>query len=96
MEKWFIKNKSTDHRKIASDLNISRFISKLLVNRDITDYKLIDSFINPQLDKLHKASLMKDLSKGVDIIRDKIINQKRIRIVGDFDVDGVISVYLLG
>ena len=95
MEKWFIKNKGIDHRKIASDLNISNFISKLLVNRDITDLKLIDSFINPQLDKLHKPSLMKDLSKGIDIIRDKVINQKRIRIVGDFDVDGVISVYLL-
>ena len=95
MEKWFIKNKSIDHRKIASDLNISNFISKLLVNRDITDYKLIDSFINPQLDKLHKPSLMKDLSKGVDIITDKILNKKKIRIVGDFDVDGVISVYLL-
>ena len=95
MEKWFIKNKGIDHRKIANDLNISNFISKLLVNRDIKDYKLIDSFINPQLDKLHKPSLMKDLSKGVDIIRDKILNKKKIRIVGDFDVDGVISVYLL-
>lgn len=95
MEKWFIKNKATDHKKIAKDFKISEFVSKLIVNRDITDYGVIDSFINPQLNKLYNPNLMKDLSKGVSIIKDKIINKKKIRIVGDYDVDGVISVYLL-
>lgn len=95
MEKWFIKNKGIDHRIIAKDLNISNFISKLLVNRDIIDYDLINRFINPRLDKLHSPVLMKDLETGVNIIGDKIRNKKKIRIVGDFDVDGVISVYVL-
>lgn len=95
MEKWFIKNKATDHKKIAKDFKISELLSKLLVNRDIIDYRLIDSFIYPHLDKLHKPSLMKDLTKGANIIKDKILNNKKIRIVGDFDVDGVISVYSL-
>ena len=95
MEKWFIKNKATDHRKIAKDFKISELVSKILVNRDITDYELIDSFISPRLDKLLDPNLMKDLSKGVNIIKDRIEKNKKIRIVGDFDVDGVISVYLL-
>ncbi len=95
MEKWFIKNKAIDHTKIAKDLAIPNFIAKILVNRDITNHELINSFINPDLEKLHKASLMKDLSKSVDIIRNKIVNKEKIRIVGDFDVDGIISVYLL-
>ncbi len=95
MEKWFIKNKAADYKKIARDFRISEFLSKLLVNRDITDYKLIDSFIFPNLDRLHSPSLMKDLSKGADIIKDKINNNRKIRIVGDYDVDGVISIYLL-
>ncbi|MDR7856426.1 single-stranded-DNA-specific exonuclease RecJ [Tissierella sp.] len=95
MEKWFIKNKVADYKKIARDYKISEFISKLLVNRDITDYRLIDSFIHPDLDKLHEPNLMKDLTKGVNIIKEKILTNKRIRIVGDFDVDGVISVYSL-
>ncbi len=95
MEKWFIKNKDVNYKKIARDFNISEFLSKLLVNRDITDYRLIESFISPSLDKLHDPNLMKDLSKGADIIRDKIVNKRRIRIVGDYDVDGVISIYLL-
>lgn len=95
MEKWYIKNKSADYRKIARDFKISEFLSKLLVNRDIIDFELIDSFIFPNLNKLHNPNLMKDLSKGADIIRDNIMNNKKIRIVGDYDVDGVISIYLL-
>lgn len=95
MEKWFIKNKTTDYKKIARDFKMSEFLSKLLVNRDITDYKLIDSFIYPDLDKLHSPDLMKDLSKGATLIKDKILNKSKIRIVGDYDVDGVISIYLL-
>lgn len=95
MERWFIKNKVADYKKIARDFKISEFLSKLLVNRDIIDYNLIDSFISSSLDRLHDPSLMKDLLKGADIIRDKIINKRKIRIVGDYDVDGVISIYLL-
>lgn len=95
MEKWFIRNKNGDYKKIAKDFNISQFISKLLVNRDITDHRLITSFINPQIDKLHNPSLMKDLNKGAGIIKDNILRNKKIRIVGDFDVDGVMSIYLL-
>lgn len=95
MEKWFIKNKVGDYKKIARDYNLSEFMSKLLVNRDITDHRLIDSFIHADLDKLHEPSLMKDLKKGASIIREKILAKKKIRIVGDFDVDGVISVYTL-
>ncbi|WP_313233903.1 single-stranded-DNA-specific exonuclease RecJ [Tissierella praeacuta] len=95
MEKWFIKNKGNDYKKIAKDFKISEFLSKLLVNRDITDYRLIDSFIYPDLSKLHSPDSMKDLLKGVSIIKEDIINKRKIRIVGDYDVDGVISIYLL-
>ncbi len=95
LEKWFIKNKKVDHRKISKDLGISPFVSKLLVNRDITDYDLINRFISPQLSKLYDPILMKDLEKAVNIIKDKIYEKKRIRIVGDFDVDGVMSVFIL-
>ena len=95
MEKWFIKNREGDYKKIAKDFNISQFISKLLVNREIVDYKLINSYLEPQLDKLHNPCLMKDLSKGASIIKDNIINRKKIRIIGDYDVDGVMSIYIL-
>lgn len=95
MEKWFIKNRKGDYRSISKTFRISEFLAKLLVNRGITDYVTIDNFLNPNLDKLHNPSLMKDLNIGADIIKDKILNKKKIRIVGDFDVDGVMSIYIL-
>ncbi|MEW8973344.1 MAG: single-stranded-DNA-specific exonuclease RecJ [Tissierellaceae bacterium] len=95
MEKWFIRNNGIDFRKIAKELDINPIISKILVNREIYEQNSIDRFLNIKLDKLYSPSLMKDLVKAGNILRDKVDNNKKIRIVGDFDVDGVISVYIL-
>lgn len=95
MKKWFIRNKNIDYTKIAKDLNISEVISKILVNRDIFEYNQINRFLEPNIDKLHSPTLMFDLVKGAKIIEEIIDNGGKIRIVGDFDVDGVMSVYIL-
>lgn len=95
MERWFVKNKIQDYREISRILGISEIIAKLLINRDIVDIHDIKMFLNPQLRYLSTPDIMKDLVKGADIILDKIRQNKRIRIIGDFDVDGVMSVYIL-
>lgn len=95
MEKWLIKNKNIDHFKIAKKLKINPIISKILVNRNISDTNSIDRFLNYDLNKLYSPHLMKDLKKGGDILKEKIEKNKKIRIIGDFDVDGVMSVYVL-
>ena len=95
MEKWFIRNKNIDYSRISKDLNISEIISKILVNRNIYEYNQIDRFLNPDVDRLYSPTLMYDLVKGANIIQDSIENGEKIRIVGDYDVDGVISVYIL-
>ena len=95
LEKWFIKNKPGDFENIAKTNKISKFLSKLLVNRGIIDDGLIKSYLDPKIDKLHKPEIMKDLEKGTMIMRGNIENKEKIRIVGDFDVDGVMSVYIL-
>ncbi len=95
MAKWFIKNNGIDPLKTAKDLGINEIISKILINRDIIHYKDIELFLNPKLERLHSSSLMADLELGANILKEKIENNKKIRIVGDFDVDGVISVYIL-
>jgi len=95
LEKWFIRNKKGDFRKIARDYGISEFLSKLLVNRDIKDREEIEVFLNPKLSKMHNPLSMKDLARAADIIKEKIAQNKRMRIVGDFDVDGVMSIYIL-
>ena len=95
LEKWFIKNRPGDLNQISKRHNISKFLSKLLINRSITDNNIIESYLDPTLDKLHKPELMKDLERSTMIIKEKIEGKEKIRIVGDFDVDGVMSIYIL-
>lgn len=95
VEKWFVKNRKADFKKISIKYGVSELISKLIINRDITEDNMIKNYINPSIERLHDASEMKDIKKAVNILRDKIKSQSKIRIVGDYDVDGVISVYIL-
>lgn len=95
MEKWLIRNKNRNYTEIAIQLGISEMIARLLINRDVSDKESIELFLEPQIDKLISPMLMKDLDLGANIILNKIKDNKRIRIVGDFDVDGVMSVYIL-
>jgi len=94
-ERWFIKNKKANYKQISNKYGITELMSKLIINRDIINDEMIKSYINPDFDKLHNPREMKDLEKAVDILDDKIKLNKKIRIVGDYDVDGVISVYIL-
>ena len=95
MKKWFVKVRKTNHKNIAKEFGISEIVSKLLVNRDIIDNEYIKSFINPTYDNLHNPRDMKDLEKAVGIMKNKIITGEKIMIVGDYDVDGVISIFIL-
>ncbi len=95
LEKWFIKNRKGNIEKTMNAHGISKFLSKLLINRGINDYNLIQSYLSPEFDKLNPPQMMKDMDKGVNIIRNNILNKEKIRIVGDYDVDGVISIYNL-
>ena len=80
---------------MAEQFQISQVVSRLLINRGINNKHLIESFINPVMDKMHPPTKMKDIEAAVYMIKDKIREKKKIRIVGDYDVDGVISTYIL-
>ncbi|AET66625.1 single-stranded-DNA-specific exonuclease RecJ [Desulfosporosinus orientis DSM 765] len=95
MEKWFIRNTKNFLEKNSKSLGISNLLCKLLANRGITTFDSAMSFIKPEFDQLHDPRLMKDIEKGASIIIDKIEKGKKIRIIGDYDVDGVISTFLL-
>ncbi|WP_459478736.1 single-stranded-DNA-specific exonuclease RecJ [Clostridium saccharoperbutylacetonicum] len=94
-ERWFVKNIKANYKQIAQKYGITEFMSKLIINRDITNDEVIRSYVNPSLQRLRNASDMKDLDKAVNILKEKIQLNKKIRIVGDYDVDGVISIYIL-
>ena len=94
-ERWLIKNRKADYRAMSLKYGVSELVCKLMVNRNILKDGLIKSYINPEYSRLHNFEEMKDLDKAVLILQKKINSKKKIRVVGDYDVDGVISTYIL-
>lgn len=95
MEKWMLKNNNINTSELMKELNISEVTAKLLVNRGISEVKAGKIFIDPRLDYLIEPRLMKDMEKGISIIKKCISKNLRIMVVGDYDVDGVVSTFIL-
>ncbi|MBR5789676.1 MAG: single-stranded-DNA-specific exonuclease RecJ [Lachnospiraceae bacterium] len=87
--------KRADFELIGKEFNIDPVIARLIRNRDVEDVADIRKYLNPDIKDLHDGYLMKDMEKGVILMLDKIKNQKKIRIIGDYDIDGVTSTYIL-
>lgn len=94
-EKWFLKNKKEDFIKIANEHNISEVLARLLVNRGLTSSEDINAYLYSSTDTMHNPHQLKDVDYACDILEEKIRSNTRIRIVGDYDVDGVVSTFLL-
>lgn len=90
-EKWLLRNRKVDLKAMSEKYKISQLLCKLMVNRDIIDENIINSYINPVYKYLHSPKTMKDVVIAVDIIKRKY-KKIKIRIIGDYDVDGIISV----
>ena len=88
LERWYLKNVKVDLDHISKKLGISKLLAKIISNRQIKDFKLIDSFVYPSLKKLHNPRLMKDIELGVNMVKKSIIHGEKIRISGDYDQDG--------
>ena len=95
MAKWFVAAKRADFDKIASDFGISPVLARIIRNRDIVEERDISMFLNGTLEDLYDPFLMKDMDLGTGIIQEKIRQQKKIRIIGDYDIDGVCATYIL-
>lgn len=95
MEKWFILRKGADFRKIAEKFGISPRLACLIRNRDVVGEKEIHDYLNGTISDLLDGMLMKDMDKAVDILCEKLRERRRIRIIGDYDIDGVNATYIL-
>ncbi len=95
MEKWYIRNKKGNVEKISNKFNISKILAKLLINRDIIDDDIIYKFLYPNIEYQYDEELMSDFKIAINLIKVKISQNKKIRIIGDYDVDGITSVYIL-
>ena len=95
MEKWFVTMKKADFNGIAEKYQISPIIARLMRNRDVIGDDAIDFYLNGTVEDLYDGLLMKDMDRAVDILKEKIEEGKKIRVIGDYDIDGVNATYIL-
>ena len=95
MEKWMVYNKKADFQKIGSEFGIDPVIARLIRNRDIQDMKEIRSYLYGTLAEIPSPWKLKDMERAVQILQKKITQKKKIRIIGDYDIDGVTATCIL-
>ena len=94
-EKWLLRNKREEFQSLSKDMKENSLILRLLANRGISEKKSASLFLNGTINDMYDGSLLKDLNKGVAIIKDAIEKGKKIVIYGDYDCDGVCSTAIL-
>lgn len=94
-EKWFLQTKKADFNEISRKFNISPIIARIIRNRDVVGEDAIRQYLSVDISELSSPWLFKDMEKAVDIVKIKISHQNKIRIISDYDVDGICSGYIL-
>ena len=95
MERWVVAAKRADFTAIGKEFGIDPVIARLIRNRDVQDKEEIRRYLHGTVEELASPHLMKDVDEAVEILRNKIKEKKQIRIIGDYDIDGVISTFIL-
>src|SRR5436190_12299323 len=97
MKRWLIKAQGDKEsvEQLSKELNISRTLSNLLVQRGISTYEQARRFFRPSTSDLHDPFLMKDMDKAIDRLEHALKQGERILIYGDYDVDGTTAVALV-
>ena len=94
-EDWRVKPPMADVHALAEQFSISPILAHIIVNREITEAEAVERYLSDDLSYVYDPALMKDMDKGCRIMSDKIRNGKKIRIISDYDVDGITSNYIL-
>lgn len=94
MAKWMVAAKKADFDAIANKYHITPVLARIMRNRDIVGDEEIERFLHGGLEDLHSPFLMKDMERAAELILGKIREEKPIRIIGDYDVDGICATYI--
>ena len=94
-QNWFIAAKKADFNRIGERFNISPILSRLIRNRDMVSEEEIELYLNGTLSDLGDGMLMKGMDVTLDILKEKIQDQALIRVIGDYDIDGICSTFIL-
>lgn len=95
MEKWVVTAKGADFQGMGEYFSIDPVTVRVIRNRGVVGYEAMEAYLNGNISMLHDPRLMKDMDLAVQILLGKIGNGRKIRIIGDYDIDGVQSTYIL-
>lgn len=94
-ERWYVTAKKADFQAIGTRFGIDPVTARIIRNRDIIGEEAIADYLECSPRQLHDPHLLKDAKKGAEILADKIAGGKKIRVIGDYDIDGVNASYIL-
>ncbi len=95
MEKWVVAAKRADFKKIAEMFGVDQVTARLIRNRDVVGNEQIEKYLHGTRKDLYAPWLLKDMKLIVEILQEKIGQNAFIRIIGDYDIDGVMATYIL-
>lgn len=95
MEQWVVSAKKADFKKIAEQFGIDQVTARIIRNREVVGDQAVEEYLHGTINDLHDPRQMKDITWASRLLIGKIREHKRVRILGDYDIDGVQSVYIL-
>ena len=95
MAKWMVAARRGDFDEISSRFGIDKVTARLLVNRQVVGDREIEKYLHGSVADFYMPEQMKDLERAADLLIEKIQDQKKIRVIGDYDIDGIMSTYIL-
>lgn len=95
MSKWILQRKAADYKGLSDKLKVDPVIVRLMVNRGLSTYEEMEEYLHPTLDNFPDPHLFADMDEACGLLMDAIDEGVKIRVVGDYDVDGIMSTYIL-
>jgi len=95
MSKWILQRKAADYKGLSDKLKVDPVIVRLMVNRGLLTYEEMEEYLHPTLDNFPDPHLFADMDEACGLLMDAIDEGVKIRVVGDYDVDGIMSTYIL-
>ena len=95
MSKWILQRKSADYPTLSAKLGVDPVIVRLMVNRGLTTYEEMYEYLHPSLNNFPDPHLFADMDLACELLMEAIDEGVKIRVVGDYDVDGIMSTYIL-
>ena len=95
MKRWVSKRCNADLAKIASRYNVTEIFAEVLVKRGLYTWEAMDKYLFPDLELMYKPELMKNLVQAAYLLKNSITKGIKTRVIGDYDVDGIMSTYIL-